>query len=141
MEVEGLGGIGAPQPQCVHGVDAVAQDRRVEGYAGHGLGRHPAHAVVAVVVGVVLGVAAQAHLHRPFGALDLPRVAVAQPGIGLLHLHAIHDGLLEDAVFVADAIAERGDFQRRQRIHEAGREPAQAAISQPRLDLLLQDAV
>ncbi len=65
MEVERLGGVRAPQPQGVHGIDAIAQDRRVERHTHHGLGRHPAYAVVAAVVGVVFGVAAQAHLHGP----------------------------------------------------------------------------
>ncbi|MNM92764.1 hypothetical protein D3C81_1051080 [compost metagenome] len=141
VEVERLGGLRAPQPQRVDRVDPVAEDRRVERHPHHRLGRHPAHAVAAPVVGVVLGMPAEAHLHRPFGALNLPRIAVAQPGVGALHLHAVDDALVKDAVLVADAVAQRRNLQRGQRIHEAGRQPAQAAVAEAGFLLLREDVV
>ena len=66
---------------------------------------------------------------------DLPRIAVAQPVVRLLHLVAIVDVLLEDAVVVADAVADRRQLQRRHRVEEAGREPAQAAVAERGVDL------
>src|SRR5690606_24842095 len=77
----------------------------------------------------MLGVSAELDLDGPVGALDLPRIAIAQPGVGVLYLHAIDDALLEDAVLVTDAVADGGNLQRRQRIHEACGQPAQATIT------------
>ena len=72
------------------------------------------------------------------GARDLPRVAEAQPVVGLLELPAVHDALLEDAVVVAQPIAVRGQAQRGHRVEEARRQTPEAAVAQPRvlLDLL-----
>ena len=60
-------------------------------------------------------------------------IAVAQPLVGLLDLPAVDDLLLEDAELVADAVAQRRHFERGQRIDEAGREAAEAAVAQARL--------
>ena len=60
LEVELLGGLGAPQAQGVGGVDAVAGDRRVVGTPLHDAVRDPAHAVAAAARRVhALGVAAE----------------------------------------------------------------------------------
>ena len=83
-----------------------------------------------------LGVAAELHLDRPLGPRDFPRIAEAQPLVGLLDLPAVDDLLLEDAELVADAVADRRHLQRRQRIDEARREPAETAVAQARLVFL-----
>ena len=75
------------------------------------------------------------------GPRDLPRVAVAQPLVGALDLPAVDDLLLEDAELVADAVAERRDLERRQRIDEARGEPAEAAVAESRLVLLRQQLI
>ena len=135
VEVEGFRRLGAPQPQGVGGVAAVAQDGRVVGNGVDHAIRHPAHMLAADAVGVALGVAAQRHLHRPLRAHQLPGVGVAQPAVGLFHLPAVDDLLLEDAVLIADAIAQRGNPQRGHRVDVAGGQPPQAAVAQPRLHL------
>ena len=56
---------------------------------------------------------------------------------GMFLLHAIGDDLAEQAVLVADAVAEGVDLQRRHALHEAGGEPAEAAIAERRIRLLL----
>jgi hypothetical protein len=43
------------------------------------------------------------------------------------------DLLIENAEFVADAVPDRRTLQGGQRVEIAGREPAQAAVAQPRL--------
>ena len=60
---------------------------------------------------------------------------VASHGVGLLDLPAVDEGLPEDAVLVADAVADGRDPHGRQRVDEAGGEPAEAAVAQARLDL------
>ena len=83
-------------------------------------------------------IAAKAHFHRLIRAHDFPQVAVFQPVVGQLHLVAVHDLLLEKAVFIADGAAHGGQFQRRQRIEKTGGQAAQAAVAQARLRLLLE---
>jgi hypothetical protein len=51
------------------------------------------------------------------------------------------DQLVEDAELVADAIADRGDRERGERVHVAGREPAEPAVAEAGLLLLREDAV
>ena len=51
------------------------------------------------------------------------------------------DQLVEDAELVADAVADRRDRERRERVHVAGGEPAEAAVAEARLLLLGQDPV
>ena len=137
-EVEGLRRLGLPQAQRVRRVDVITEDRRVVGNAIDDAARHPARALATELVVPDLGVAAELHLAAPLGPRDLPGIAVAQPLVGLLHLPAVDDLLLEDAELVADAVAQRRHLERRQRIDEAGREAAEAAVAQARLVLLGQ---
>ena len=141
-EVERLGRFRLPQPQRVRGVVAVAEDRRVVRHAvddacsgTQRTRRRPCSSTL------VLGVAAELHLLRPLRPRDLPRIAEAQPLVGALDLPAVDDLLMKDAELVADAVAERRDLQRRQRIDETGREPAEAAVAEARLVFLLQQLV
>ena len=73
--------------------------------------------------------------------VDLPRVAVHQPVVGLLDLPAVGEFLLEDAELVADAVADRRALQRGHRVQVAGRQPAQPAVAQARFALTVQDHV
>ena len=65
-----------------------------------------------------------------FGAVEFPRIAVDEPVLGRFLLPAAADDLAEQAVVVADAIAMRGDGQRRHAVHEAGGETAEAAVAE-----------
>ena len=100
----------------------------------------PAGAQVAVFVPIVLGMAAEADRDHVVGLGEFPREVEGQPFVGLLHLVAVADLLAKDAVFVADAVADGRDVQRRQRIEEAGRQPPQTTVAQPRLHVLLDHA-
>jgi len=60
---------------------------------------------------------------------------VREPGVGGFLLPAGLELLAEDAVLVPDAVTGGRDLQRRQRVHEAGREPAEPSVAQPGLDL------
>ena len=64
------------------------------------------------------------------GTRKLPGIAEIQPVLGIFVLPAVADGLAEQAVVVADAIAVGGDRQRRHALHETGGEAAEAAIAQ-----------
>ena len=135
-EVEGAGRLGAPQPQRVDAPVAVAGDHVVVGHAEDVPVRTPSGCARAVVVGVLLGAAAELHAHGVLGVRELPRVAELQPRVGVLDLPAVDERLAEDAVLVADAVADAGHRHRRERVDEAGREPAQSAVAEARLDLL-----
>lgn len=138
LEVEGFRRLGAPQAQEIGVADAIAQNRRVVGDAAEDLVRHPIHAEPSPIVGHVLGAPAELHVEPHFAAPDLPRIAVAQPRVGHLHLPAVPDGLIEDAEFIADAVADGRDLQGGQRIHETGGQPPESAVAETGFLLLGQ---
>ena len=74
--------------------------------------------------------AAEMHVVDHFRPLEFPGVAEAQPFVGIFLLPALRDDLAEQAEIVTDAIADRGNGQRRHALHEAGRKPAEAAIAE-----------
>ena len=61
---------------------------------------------------------------------ELPGIAERQPVLGIFLLPAVLDDLPEQAVVVADAVAVGGDAEARHAFHEAGGEPAEAAIAE-----------
>ena len=60
---------------------------------------------------------------------------VGQPGVGQLVLHAIREGLVEQAEVVTQAHAVAGQVEGGQRIQEAGGQAAQTAVAKARLRL------
>jgi hypothetical protein len=96
---------------------------------------------VAGVIRVVLDVAAPLHQVVDVGFGDLPGVSAGQPVVGLLDLPAVVDLLVEDAEFIADAIADRRTLKGGQRVEVARGEPAEAAVAQSRFLLASQDRV
>ena len=141
IEVERLDGLGFPKAQRVAGADAVAGDRRVVGDAAHLRLRNPAHAEAALLVRPCLGAPAKLHLIRDLRARDFPRVAVPQPFVGHLTLPAVADDLIENAELVANAVPERGHFDRRERVHVTRGESAEAAIAETGLLFLRENLV
>ncbi len=55
-------------------------------------------------------------------ALELPGVTEAKPLVRVFDLVAVVNSLAENAEFVANSITDRGDLQRGERIHVAGRQ-------------------
>lgn len=100
--------------------------------------RHPTRAGLIVLVAVMLGVPAQHDLNRPFGALDLPGIAETQPLVGLFHLPAVDDVLIEDAELIANPVAQRRDLQGSHGIEKTGRETPQTAIAEAGFFFLTQ---
>ena len=72
-----------------------------------------------------------------FGALERPGIAETQPLVGGFYLPAVANLLIEDAVFIANAVADGGNVEGGERIHKARGKPAQPAIAQTRFGLLL----
>ena len=135
-QVERVGGDRAPQPQRVHPAVLVARDHVVVRDGLDLPARHPAGPLDAVGVGVLLGVTAEGDDLRGLGVRELPRRPEGEPGVGLLDLAAVDEGLPEDAVLVADAVADAGHAHGGQRVDEAGGQSTQTAVAQTRLDLL-----
>jgi hypothetical protein len=136
LEVERLGRLGAPQPQRVDAAVAVPGDHVVVRDALDVPRRVPARALPALLVGVLLGAPAEPDGHRLLRVGELPRRAERQPVVRLLHLPAVDEGLPEDAVLVPDAVPDRRDVHRRERVDEARGQPAEAAVAEAGLDLL-----
>ena len=126
-----------PQAQRVDRAVPVTGDRRVVRHGEDVLGVRPADLEAAVDAGAQLGPAAEVHDLAQLGALDLPRVAAQQPVLRLLHLAAAFDALAEGAVLVAQAVADHRQLEGGAGIEKAGGQPAEAAVAQRRVRLLL----
>ena len=114
---------------------------RVVGGRLHLLGRQPDEALLGAVRVVVLDPAAEADVVGRLAAVELPGVAVLEPGLGQLDLVAVEDLLAEEAVAVADAVAVGGHAHGRHALHEAGGEAAEAAVAEGGVGLELGDLV
>src|SRR5262245_4019325 len=128
LEVEVIRSGRGPEAERINGLATVANHRPVKRDAEEN--RRPAddgtqHALSKFERTV------QFYFDRFLQPCDFPGVRTPQPVIRLLTLPAILDGLLEDAVLVAQTIAHAGNLHRRHRINEAGRQPAEAAVAQP----------
>ncbi len=58
-----------------------------------------------------------------------------QPVVGLFYLEAVADLLPEHAVLVPEPIADRRDLERGQRVEKTRSQPAEAAVTEPRVGL------
>ncbi len=129
VEFQGVGRARRPQPQRIDVLAAPADDRGVEGNRFHRFRRMPDREVAALAFDM-FDAAAEMHVIDHFRPLEFPRVAKAQPFVRIFLLPALRDDLAEQAEIVADAVADRGDRQRRHALHEARRQPSEAAITE-----------
>ena len=141
VETQRIGRARRPQAQRVHMPAAPADDRRVIGDGDDGFGRTPDMREHAVGESRAFDMAAEADVIGDLRARELPGVAEGQPVLRIFVLPAVLDRLAEQAVIVADAIAHRGDFERRHAVHETGGESAEAAIAERRVGLDLAQLV
>ena len=122
--------LGAPQPEHVDGLAAVAHDGHLIGHRHDGLGALGEEVGLAVRTDLTLHIAAEPDGDGLVGFLRLPGIAVLQPAVRLLGLVAVDDLLTEQAEPVADAHAHAGNAQIGHGVQEAGRQTAQAAVSE-----------
>src|SRR5690606_8057674 len=102
---------GTPQPQGIHAGATPADDGRVVGDGPHAFGPVPemSRLLARPFGGQCHDAAAKADQVADLGSLELPGIAEVQPGLGLLVLPAVDNGLAEQAMVVADAVAVGGD--------------------------------
>ena len=139
MEIERLSRLRLPKTQPVAGINAITEHRHVMGDADGLFGGNPAHPVVTVVVVPDLRVPPEADpaAHRRLD--QLPRPAAPEPLVSDLHLPAVPDRLVEDAEFVADAVADCRDLKSGKGFEEAGGQTAEPSIAKTRLLLKGED--
>ena len=130
FELERVGRPRRPQAQRIDVPAAPADDRRVVGDRFDRLGGMPDVVGALVVALDHFDPTAEADGVVVFGADEFPRIAVDEPVLGGFLLPAAADDLPEQAVVVADAIAMRGDGERRHAVHEAGGETPEAAVAE-----------
>ena len=80
------------------------------------------------------------HVERDLRPHDLPRVSEAEPLVGQLDLPAVANRLVENPELVTEAVADRRNVERRERIHVAGGQPSQPAVAQAGLFFLFEQA-
>ena len=139
LEVEVARRARRPKAQGVRGVGAVADDERIVGQPDDVAGLDPVGAQAPVAVVLEHHAPAEVHGLRVLVPRQLPRVAEVQPVVVLLDLATAVDPLFEHAEVVADAVADRGELQGCQGVHEAGGQPPQAAVAQARITFALQN--
>ena len=123
-----------PEPQSIDAVGAVADHGPIVGDSQQIGGMIPRDAEPGALQ---LEFGVQGDDVDLAGPHNLPGIGVAQPVVGLLDLPAVADRLPEDAVFVAQAVADGRVLQRGEGVDEAGGQPAEAAVAQPGVRLLL----
>ena len=96
-----------------------------------------------IAVGIALRIEPAVHGNADgfFRVLDLEGRAVGLPAVGLLALEAVDDFLLEESVFVIDAVAVTGHAQRGERFKEAGSQASQAAVAKASVGFAVEDFV
>ena len=135
FELERVGRPRRPQAQRVDMPAAPADDRRIVGDRFDCLCGMPDVVGALVVALDHFDPAAEADRVIVFGTDEFPWIAVDEPVLRRFLLPAAADDLAEQAVVVADAVAVRGDGQRRHAVHETGGEAAEAAIAERRVGL------
>ena len=140
VEPQRVGRARRPQPQRVDVLAAPADDRRVVGDGLNGFRRPPRRAVTAAVIDMI-DMAAEMNVIDHLRPLEFPGVAEAQPFVRIFLLPALRNDLAEQAEIVADAVADGGNGQRRHALHEACREPPEAAIAERRVRLAFAQVV
>ena len=107
VEPQRIGRARRPQPQRVDVLAAPADDRRVVGDRLDGFGRMPDRAVAAAVVDM-LDAAAEMHVVDHLRPLRIPRGCRSDShSSGYSCCQPLRDDLAEQAVIVADAVADR----------------------------------
>ena len=109
---------------------APADHGHVVGHGAHGLGRAPVAPDDALRHRRHGDVAAEPDRVGRLRPHELPGVAFREPGLRSFLLPAILQRLPEQAVIVADAVADRRDREARHAFHEAGGEAPEAAIAE-----------
>ena len=140
-EFDRVDGARRPQPQRVGVLPLPADDRRVIGGGQHRLARVPDAARRILVADDLLDIAAEADGIDELRSLEFPRVAVGQPIFRHLVLPAVGYHLTKQPEIVADAVAVGGQADTRHALHEAGGEPAEAAVAERGVGFLLADLV
>src|SRR5271167_1344086 len=72
---------------------------------------------------------------------NLPRIAEAQPLVGLLDLPTVLDLLMKHSKLIADTVANGGHVQSCEGLHVTGRQPSQAAVAESGLRFLSQQHI
>mmetsp|Transcript_31107 Transcript_31107/g.61073 ORF Transcript_31107/g.61073 Transcript_31107/m.61073 type:complete len:763 (+) Transcript_31107:282-2570(+) len=134
-EIKLLAGKSPPQPKVV-GVECVkARDGVVVSHGLDDLSTDPPLTPAALLIAVIFNAATEADRVRHVRPRDLPRHRLGEPVVWLLDLPSVNDVLLENAVFVADAVAPAWKRERGHRVQEASRQSAETTVAKARVSL------
>ena len=120
FEVEVLVSLSLPKSKHVHGAAIVADDRNVPRQAEEALCIDPFMMRMAERIEFLNDLAIKMHGLAIGRACDLPGASVAHPCVRVLDLFAVHELLAEETELIMDAVADGGQVQRAEGVHEAG---------------------
>ena len=139
VHIQRVGAVRLPEAQGVDALAVVAGDQHVARHGGDGGVAGVLGVIVAVVIPLRRDLAAEAHFHSVLIAGDQPALHRAAPVVGHLGLPAADKLLLEDAELIAQRVARGLHAQRRQAVHIAGGETAEAAVAEAGVRLGLEN--
>ena len=119
-----------------HGALAGVPDRQ---HADDRRRVHPARLEVAVFVVGELDVPVERDFDAARRAADVPRIAGEKPIVGVLDLIAVRERLAEEPEFIVDAVADRRQVERRERIEEARGETTETAVAETHVLFLFEN--
>ncbi len=143
LEIDSLFGKRLPLTQCGYPLAVMRGNDEVKGPRPDAFGWNPLAASATVAFHAATGpggfdTAAETDGIFDVAAFDVPQSAITQPVIGGLHLHAVGGGLFEHAEAVAQAVAERGQFQFGKGVQKAGRQTTKSAVAERGIGLAFQ---
>ena len=136
-EVEDVRSRGLPEPEGVDRPPAVADHRPIAGHAR--AGSRAARAAPRSRPRATSNRQPSGTSTVSFGRATSHGSGRLQPVVGLFDLGAVADLLAEDPVIVAEAVSDGRDGHRGHGFDEARREPAEPAVAEAGVRLLLED--
>ena len=135
-----IGRFGAPQAQLRDACAVVPGHEHIAGHSQHAGIIFVLHIVVRTVP-ALFNLAVKAHFHSLVGVAFQPNAAAGQPVVGVLFLPAVHNLLLENAVFVQNGIPHAGNIVGCHAVQIAGRQAPKPAVAKAGVRLLLIDII
>ncbi|OPY65168.1 MAG: hypothetical protein A4E62_02735 [Syntrophorhabdus sp. PtaU1.Bin002] len=127
--------LGSPQTERVHRIVLEPRDRVVVGHSHNFIATHPFGAVLTGPPGLVVDPAVKPNEIEKFRSREFPWITIPQPVVRGLYLKPVFDSLLENTIFVANAIAIARVLKGCQGIKKTSCKPSETSITKSRIPL------
>ena len=126
-----------PDHQRIYNMVSVSDDRHIIRNCKHRLIIHMLKFQITILIGCFLHTSAKFHLITVLRSAKFERITVLKPGVRYFYLESVDDLLLKHTVTVADSTAVSCISKCCKRIHKAGSQTSESAVSKCRIRLLI----